>query len=69
MDYSTGYRKNKDGVRIGVFKAYPMSPYLHEKEVDEITEELIKLKREFDEVKDKFEPKEVPHKPRDFVFR
>lgn len=69
MDYSTGYRKNKDGVRIGVFKAYPMSPYLHEKEVDEIVEELIKLKKEFDGVRDIFEPKEVPHKPRDFVFR
>lgn len=69
MDYSTGYRKNADGVRIGVFKAYPMSPFLHEQEVDNIVNELRNLKEEFDKIKDTYEPKEVPHKPRDFVFR
>ena len=69
MDYSTGYRKNVNGVRIGVFKAYPMSPFLHEQEVDNIVNELRKLKEEFDKIKDTYEPKEVPHKPRDFVFR
>lgn len=69
MDYSTGYRKNVNGVRIGVFKAYPMSPFLHEKEVDNIVNELRSLKEEFDKVKDTYKPKEVPHKPRDFVFR
>ncbi len=69
MDYSTGYRKNIDGVRIGVFKAYPMSPFLHEQEVDNIINELRNLKEEFDKIKGTYEPKEVPHKPRDFVFK
>lgn len=69
MDYSTGYRKNINGVRIGVLKAYPMSPFLHKEEVDSIVDELHRLKDEFDKVKDTYKPRKVPHKPRDFVFR
>jgi len=69
MDYSTGYDKTKSGIKIGVLKAFPMSPFANKDNMKDIINELFELKKEYDSCREQFVPYEVPHKPRAFVFR
>ena len=69
VDYSTGYHSLSNGMKIGVLKAYPMSPYFDREHADLIKEELLKHLHIFDTIKDTYVVSEVPHKPRDFVFK
>lgn len=69
IDYSTGYHILSNGKKLGVLKAYPMTPYFDNDCVDKLMHDLIKMQHEFDKVKDIFEVNEVPHKPRPFVLR
>lgn len=69
IDYSSGYHILSNGKKIGVLKAYPMSAHFNRQYVDKFIDELMKHINDFDKIKDTFEAKEVPHKPRPFVFR
>lgn len=69
IDYSSGYHKLSNGMKIGVLKIYQMSPYFKLEEAEKFVEDLGQMLQDFDLIKDSFEVKEVPHKPRDFVFR
>ncbi len=69
LDYSSGYDKTKSGTKIGVFKAYHMSPFITNDIMENIANDIIKLKKEYDEFKGEYIPREVPHKPRQFVLR
>ena len=69
LDYSSGYHVLSNGLKIGVLKIYQMSPYFTIEKAAELVCEVKKHLAEFDILKDTFEPKEVPHKPRPFVFR
>ena len=69
LDYSSGYHILANGKKIGVLKAYPMSPYFDKPSVDRLVKDLSQHPKEFDKVKDIFEVKEVPHKPRPFCYR
>ena len=69
IDYSSGYHKLSNGKKIGVLKAYPMSAYFDREYVDEFLVELMYHLNEFDKIKENYVAKEVPHKPRPFVFR
>ena len=46
-----------------------MSAHFNRQYVDKFIDELMKHINDFDKIKDTFEAKEVPHKPRPFVFR
>ena len=69
LDYSSGYHVLANGVKIGVLKVYPMTPYFTPEKAKEMVKTIRMLMEEFDKVKEVFEIKEVPHKPRPFVFR
>lgn len=69
LDYSSGYHTLSNGVKIGVLKVYPMTPYFTPEKANEMVDNIRGLMEEFDKIKDVFEIKEVPHKPRPFVFR
>ena len=69
LDYSSGYHVLSNGIKIGVLKAYSMTPTFTPEKAIEMVSELKRLLDEFDSVADTFEIKEVPHKPRPFVFR
>ena len=69
LDYSSGYHVLDNGIKIGVLKVYPMTPYFTPEKAKEMVANIKEMMNEFDEVKDSFEVKEVPHKPRPFVFR
>lgn len=69
LDYSSGYHILANGKKIGVLKAYPMSPYFDRPSVDKLVKDLSQHLKEFDKVKNTFEVKEVPHKPRPFCYR
>lgn len=69
LDYSSGYHTLSNGQKIGVLKVYQMSPYFTDERAIELVNDLFAFLEEFDGVKDTFEIKEVPHKPRPFVFR
>jgi len=69
LDYSSGYHILKNGKKIGVLKAYPMSPYFDKEMAGKLTRDILKFQESFDRVKNDYIPKEVPHKPRDFCFR
>lgn len=69
LDYSSGYHVLSNGVKIGVLKVYPMSPYFTIEKAEQMVIDLEKFINEFDNVKGIFEVKEVPHKPRPFVYR
>lgn len=69
LDYSSGYHILANGKKIGVLKAYPMSPYFDKKSVDKLVKDLSQHLNDFDKIKDSFEVKEVPHKPRPFCYR
>ena len=69
IDYSSGYHVLSNGKKIGVLKAYPMSAHFDRKYVDKFIKELMEHIENFDKIKDTFVAKEVPHKPRPFVFR
>ena len=69
LDYSSGYHVLSNGIKIGVLKVYQMSPYFTLEKAEQMVQDLDRLISEFDMIKDTFEVKEVPHKPRPFVFR
>lgn len=46
-----------------------MSPYFDKKYVDKFMKEINLMKEKFDKEKNEFVLKEVPHKPRPFVFK
>jgi len=69
IDYSTGYHRLSNGKKLGVLKAYPMTPYFDRYAVEKLTEDLVRFQKEFDKVKETFVVKEVPHKPRPFVYK
>lgn len=69
IDYSTGYHRLSDGKKLGVLKAYPMTPYFDKKAAEKLVKDVMIFQQEFDKVKDTFVVKEVPHKPRPFVYR
>mgnify|MGYP000094941698 CR=1 FL=1 len=69
IDYSSGYHILSNGKKIGVLKAYPMSAHFDREYVDKFINELMMHIVNFDKIKDSFVAKEVPHKPRPFVFR
>lgn len=69
LDYSSGYHVLSNGIKIGVLKVYPMSPYFTVEKAEQMVQDLTKFIHDFDGVKDIFEVKEVPHKPRPFVYR
>lgn len=69
LDYSSGYRTLASGKKIGVLKVYPMSPYFDIMQARRFVDDIKKMLVEFDKVKENFEVKEVPHKPRPFVYR
>lgn len=69
LDYSSGYHIMSNGQKMGVLKIYQMSPFLTEEKAIKLTEDLFAFLEEFDKVKDTFDVKEVPHKPRPFVLR
>lgn len=69
IDYSSGYHILSNGKKIGVLKAYPMSAHFNREYVDKFIDELLMHINNFDKIKDSFVAKEVPHKPRPFVFR
>ncbi|PYG90219.1 glutamate/tyrosine decarboxylase-like PLP-dependent enzyme [Ruminiclostridium sufflavum DSM 19573] len=69
LDYSEGYDKTKSGVKIGVLKAFPMSPLADAENMRGIINELFEIKKEYDLCREDFSPCEVLHKPRAFVCR
>lgn len=69
LDYSSGYHILSNGKKLGVLKAYPMSPYFDRKSVDKLVSDLHNYLKDFKKIKDVFEIHEVPHKPRPFVYR
>ncbi|MCL2134332.1 MAG: pyridoxal-dependent decarboxylase [Candidatus Bathyarchaeota archaeon] len=69
LDYASGYKVLSNGIKIGVLKVYQMSPYFTLEKVEQMVQDLDRLISEFDLIKDSFKVKEVPHKPRSFVFR
>jgi glutamate/tyrosine decarboxylase-like PLP-dependent enzyme len=69
LDYSSGYHVLSNGLKIGVLKIYQMSPYFTLEKAEQMVEDLERIITEFDLVKNTFKVKEVPHKPRPFVFR
>lgn len=69
LDYSSGYDKTPNGTKIGVLKAYHMSPYVTNELMKNYVNEIYKAKCEFDKIKDDYKPYVVPHKPRQFVLR
>lgn len=69
LDYSSGYHVLDNGIKIGVLKVYPMTPFFTSEKAKEMVLNIKDMMEEFDGVKDVFEIKEVPHKPRPFVFR
>ncbi|MCL2359431.1 MAG: hypothetical protein LBH74_06140 [Nitrososphaerota archaeon] len=69
LDYSSGYQVLSNGIKIGVLKIYPMSPYFTCEKAIQMVEDLKALLAEFDKISHSFKIKEVPHKPRPFVFR
>lgn len=69
IDYSSGYHVLSSGKKIGVLKAYPMSPYFDKLKAKRFINDLLDFLDKFDKVKDDFVIKEVPHKPRPFVYR
>jgi glutamate/tyrosine decarboxylase-like PLP-dependent enzyme len=68
LDYSSGYHVLSNGIKMGVLKVYQMSPYFTLEKAEQMVQELDRLIAEFDLIKDTFEVKEIPHKPRQFVF-
>ncbi len=69
LEYSEGYDVTKSGVKIGVLKAFPMSPLANKENMSSIIKELFELKKEYDKCRDDFSPYEVLHRPRAFVCR
>ena len=69
LEYSEGYDVTKSGVKIGVLKAFPMSPLANKENISSIIKELFELKEEYDKCRDDFSPNEVLHRPRAFVCR
>lgn len=69
IDYSSGYHKLTNGMKIGVLKIYQMSPFFRLQEAEKFVKDLEKMLITFDSIKDTFVVREVPHKPREFVFR
>jgi L-2,4-diaminobutyrate decarboxylase len=69
LEYSEGYDITKSGVKIGVLKAFPMSPLANKYNMTSIIKELFDLKKEYDKCKDDFSPYEILHRPRAFVCR
>lgn len=69
MDYSSGFDKTPNNTKIGVFKAYHMSPYITKELMDIYINEIYQAKKEFDKIKDEYQPYLVAHKPRQFVLR
>jgi len=69
IDYISGYESSQSGIKIGVMKMYPVSPYFNKQYVTKLTKQLIELKNEFDGVADNFKPKVCPHVPKNLVLR
>lgn len=68
-DYSSGYHAFGGGRKIGVLKAYPMSPYFTPESATDIVAELVELLDEFEDVRSSFVPSIAPHVPRPLTFR
>jgi len=69
IDFISGYESAKSGIKIGVMKMFPVSPYFNEKYVDRLVKQLVAFKNEFDKVADHFVPKACPHVPKTLVLR
>jgi hypothetical protein len=68
-DYSSGYHTMVNGMKIGVLKAYPVSPYFTQSEAISMARELADLLQEFDRKEVISELHEFPHTPRPMIFR
>ncbi len=68
IDYITGYEVSKSGIKIGVLKMYPVSPYFNSQYVNQLIKKLEEFKNEYDKVADQFKPKVCPHIPKPLVL-
>lgn len=69
IDYISGYETSRSGIKLGVMKMYPVSPYFTKEYVNDLVKQLIIFKNEFDKVADHFKPKACPHIPKTLVLR
>lgn len=69
IDFISGYESAQSGIKIGVMKMYPVSPYFNKQYVDRLVKQLVAFKNEFDKVADHFKPKACPHVPKTLVLR
>lgn len=69
IDYISGYEASKSGIKLGVMKIYPVSPYFTKEYVNDLVKQLVIFKNEFDKVADHFKPKACPHIPKTLVLR
>ena len=69
IDFISAYENTKSGVKIGIMKMYPTSPYFDEQYVDTFVKQITDFKIEFDKVADDFKPKACPHVPKTLVLR
>ncbi|WP_433661106.1 pyridoxal phosphate-dependent decarboxylase family protein [Nocardia sp. CA-128927] len=69
FDYSSGYHSFRSGSKIGVQKAYPVSPFFTRIEAVLMADELTALLHEFDGQQDTFVLRTSPHQPRPMIFR
>jgi L-2,4-diaminobutyrate decarboxylase len=69
LDYSSGYHSFADGGKIGVLKAYPMSPYFTAEAAGGLAAELLQFLAEYDSAKDDFTLTSAPHRPRPLISR
>jgi glutamate/tyrosine decarboxylase-like PLP-dependent enzyme len=69
IDFISGYESTQSGIKIGVLKMYPVSPYFNKQYVDRLVKQLVIFKNKFDKVADHFKPKICPHVPKTLVLR
>lgn len=69
IDFVSGYETTKSGIKLGVMKMYPVSPYFNRQYVNNLVRQLVAFKKEFDKVADNFKPKACPHIPKPLVLR
>lgn len=69
VDFISGYESTQLGIKIGVLKIFPVSPYFNKQYVNDLVKQLIIFKKEFEKVADSFKPKACPHVPKVLVLR
>lgn len=69
IDFISAYESTRFGIKMGVLKMFPASPYFDEKYVETFVKQLTDFKNEFDKVAENFKPKACPHIPKTLVLR